>query len=121
MVENLTFWARLKRAHGDLATRGALEAFAMDHLAGVPARFLSAGQRRRVSLARILAAPAPLWLLDEPATDLDSAAANSLQTAVARHRADGGMVVVATHADLGLDGAARLHLTAFAAARGAGW
>ncbi|MCE2510841.1 MAG: heme ABC exporter ATP-binding protein CcmA [Alphaproteobacteria bacterium] len=95
--ENLTFWAVL---HGTAErVDGALDHFGLGHLAGTPARFLSAGQRRRLTLARLLATKAPLWLLDEPEAALDHEAAARLREAIARHRAQGGMVVLATHGE----------------------
>ncbi len=104
--ENLDFWAGLNikenqgedRADFQFGVEAALNTFAIDHLADVPARYLSAGQKRRVALARLLTTPAPLWLLDEPATALDSAAMKILDGLIASHRASGGMVVLATHA-----------------------
>ena len=76
----------------------------------MPARYLSAGQRRRLALARLAAAPAALWLLDEPTVTLDEASVELVETLIARHRADGGAVVVATHAALAIPGAATLEL-----------
>jgi len=113
VAENLTFWAGL-RTNGE-AVQPALDAFGIRHLSEVPGRFLSAGQRRRLNLARLKASPGKLWLLDEPATALDSRALEQLRAAVASHRADGGMVCAATHADLGLDGASTLDLAGFGA------
>ncbi len=98
--ENLEFWAALG-GHRD-AVPGALAAFGIADLADVPARFLSAGQRRRLNLARIAAVPAVLWLLDEPTVGLDDLAVEALGRVIRAHRARGGMVVVATHLDLGL-------------------
>ncbi len=116
VLENVAFWAGLRgQRDADGAARQALDAFGVGRLADVPARFLSAGQKRRVTLARIAAAPAPLWLLDEPTTALDAAAVGLLRDAIARHRAGGGLVVVSTHAELGLDDAATLSLDDFAA------
>ncbi len=118
VAENLGFWAGLRPGRragnpGD-AVGPALETFGIAHLADVPGRFLSAGQKRRLTLARIVTAPAPLWLLDEPTAALDEAATASLEAAIAGHRAGGGMVVVATHAKMALDGAQVLDLTRFA-------
>jgi len=122
VAENVAFWAGLRGARADRPggvgvddVKAALEAFAIGHLADVPGRFLSAGQKRRVSLARLMAAPAPLWLLDEPTTALDAAAIAALEGAIARHRAGGGMVVASTHADIAMAGAATLKLSDFQA------
>ena len=116
VAENVAFWAALGGAAADprAIADGALEAFGLIHLAAMPARFLSAGQKRRVNLARIIAVPAELWLLDEPAAALDAQASAGLTDAIARHRAGGGMAVVATHTDMGLEGAQGLELTHFA-------
>ncbi|MCP5366211.1 MAG: heme ABC exporter ATP-binding protein CcmA [Hyphomicrobiales bacterium] len=115
VTENLLFWARL-RGQGAAApdrVAAALATLGIGHLADLPGRFLSAGQKRRVNLARILAAPADLWLLDEPTTALDRASIAVLEGAIAAHRAGGGRVVVSTHADIALDGAAALDLADF--------
>jgi heme exporter protein A len=79
----------------------------LERLADLPAGWLSAGQRRRVALARVIASGRPLWLLDEPTVGLDTASAAGLERAIAEHRAAGGMVVAATHIalDLGSDAA----------------
>ncbi len=111
VAENVAFWASLRGAPATNVA-GALDAFGIAHLARLPARYLSAGQRRRTNLARLLASPARLWLLDEPTTALDADSAARLARVIARHRAGGGMVVVSTHTELGLDGAASLDLSA---------
>jgi heme exporter protein A len=80
----------------------ALESFDLRPLAEVPALYLSAGQRRRLALARLLAAARPLWLLDEPDAGLDAANRERLADAVARHRAEGGIAVIATHGAIAL-------------------
>ncbi|MBC8445195.1 MAG: heme ABC exporter ATP-binding protein CcmA [Rhodospirillaceae bacterium] len=105
VVENVSFWASLRNggAAANEAARAALDAFGIGHLCDVPGRFLSAGQKRRVNLARILAAPAPLWLLDEPTTALDRQTIAALEATIARHRTGGGMVVISTHSDMELD------------------
>lgn len=104
VAENISFWASLRGSGTDLRKRVAdsLKAFGIEHLADVPGRFLSAGQKRRVNLARIIAAPAPLWLLDEPTTALDRATIDGLEGLIAAHRADGGMVVISTHSEMNL-------------------
>jgi len=106
--ENIAFWAKLRGADGDVGQ--ALETLDIGHLAEVPGRFLSAGQKRRVNLARVLAAPARLWLLDEPTTALDVATVGRFEAAIAANREAGGMVVASTHTDLALDGCQVLNL-----------
>jgi heme exporter protein A len=88
----------------------ALAAVGLGHAADLPAAALSAGQRRRLGLARLLVAPRPIWLLDEPTAALDAGAQAWLATAVAEHRATGGLVVAATHAELGWPGTRILEL-----------
>ncbi|MEM9012797.1 MAG: heme ABC exporter ATP-binding protein CcmA [Pseudomonadota bacterium] len=105
--ENIAFWARLL---GAPRAAEALDTLALTPLAKRPARFCSAGQRRRLGLARLFLAERPLWLLDEPLTSLDRESAHAFTKALEAHRAAGGLVVAATHADLGLTGAEELHL-----------
>ena len=83
------------------AIEAALDRFALDAVADWPCRWLSAGQRRRLALARLVATPAPVWLLDEPTAALDSDSEARLDAAIAEHRAAGGRVAVATHQPLG--------------------
>lgn len=78
----------------------ALDALGIGHLAAVPVRYLSSGQLRRVSLARVVASEAPLWLLDEPANALDSEGLERLAEMISAHRAKGGAVVAASHLPL---------------------
>lgn len=111
-AENLSFWADLWGGGDPLA---ALDAFGLKGLADQPARFLSAGQKRRANLARLALAPADLWLLDEPATALDAETTERLRALIARHRDGGGMAVISTHGDLGLPAARSLELGAFQA------
>ena len=114
--ENLSFWASL--ANAESRVDGALDQFALQPLATVPARFLSAGERRRLALARLAAIPAPLWLLDEPTVGLDDRALESLLTLLAAHRDSGGMVVLSTHGPLDLGPAETLQMAQFAIVRG---
>ena len=82
--------------------QGAMAAMGIDHLTPVPVRMLSTGQRKRAILARTIASGAGIWLLDEPANGLDSAALDRLAAAMTAHRAGGGIVVAATHQPIGL-------------------
>jgi heme exporter protein A len=91
VAENLGFWC------GAGAVEPALAALGIAALAPLPARFLSAGQRRRLALARIVASEAPLWLLDEPTNALDDEAEAMFTASLAAHRARGGMAVIALH------------------------
>jgi heme exporter protein A len=114
-LDNLLFWAALAEPRAAPARAGrALEAMGLGDLADVPGRYLSAGQKRRLALARLLAAPARLWLLDEPTVALDRDAVGRLEAAIARHRAGGGMVALATHTAIALPDAAALQLADFA-------
>tara|TARA_R110002073_G_scaffold142247_1_gene294043 strand:+ start:1927 stop:2580 length:654 start_codon:yes stop_codon:yes gene_type:complete len=113
--ENLAFWAGLMGGDPNDAVAPALDALGIGHLADLPARFLSAGQKRRLNLARLALAPAALWLLDEPATALDAETTDRLRGLIQRHRDAGGMAVVSTHSDLGLKNADSLDLSGFAA------
>ena len=97
--ENLAFALALSGVP-PAALDGALERFDLVPLADSPARFLSAGQRRRLALARLIGSARPLWLLDEPAVGLDAANRARLQAALAEHRASGGIAVLATHGDI---------------------
>jgi len=111
-AENLRTWAVLWGGPGTADERvdRALDAFGIDRLADVPGRYLSAGQRRRLALARLLVAPSAIWLLDEPRTSLDADAVTLLDEAIARHRAAGGLVVVALHGEGRPAAAQVLHL-----------
>lgn len=104
VAENLLF------AAAGQAIAPALDALGLAALAELPARMLSAGQKRRLALARLALSPAPLWLLDEPTLGLDQASLGRLGALLARHRASGGIVVAATHLDLPLPDAAELRL-----------
>ena len=110
VADDLTFWAGWHGATGAEAARGAARRFALVGLWQTPCRFLSSGQRRRLALARLAAAPAPLWLLDEPAVGLDSDSVSALEAALADHCAGGGRAVVATHQALSVPQAADLRL-----------
>lgn len=109
--ENVAFWAALADRPGD--ADAALDAFDLADLADTPGRFLSSGQVRRVALARLLAAPASLWLLDEPTVGLDARSVGALEGLIAAHRAAGGAVVLSTHIGLDVPGERALDMTDF--------
>ncbi len=111
--EMLRFWAAL-RGNATPAIEPALAAFALGAVADRPCRWLSAGQRRRLALARLVAAPAPIWLLDEPNAALDGDGEARLATLVAEHRTAGGRVAIATHQPIALGDAAIIVLEDFA-------
>jgi heme exporter protein A len=111
LAKALGYWAGMDGT-GPTAVSAALEALDMTRLAEVPVRLLSTGQRRRANLARVLASGADIWLLDEPGNGLDTASLALLERAIAAHRAQGGIAVIASHQPLGLLDAQALALEA---------
>jgi heme exporter protein A len=111
--ENLRFWAHL---FGTRDIEPALAAFGLGRLRHRLARDLSAGQKRRAGLARLMTADRPVWLLDEPTVSMDAASMRAFTQAVLAHCEAGGAAIIATHQDLGLPGR-ELDLTAFRATR----
>lgn len=111
VAENLAFWAA---AYGTDAVAGALAAMNLEALAERRAANLSAGQKRRLGLARLLVTGRPIWVMDEPTISLDQASVALFAGVVARHLAAGGSALIATHIDLGLE-AEVLDLTPFKA------
>lgn len=110
VAQNLAFWIRLyDDAPGDALTRG-LNAVGLDSLSDLPAVMLSAGQRRRLALARLAASPGHVWLLDEPTVTLDAESIGRLTAMVASHRQSGGIVVAATHDTFDAPGANHVDL-----------
>ena len=107
--ENAAFWCRFLGGRRD-GLDAALAAFGLATLRDIPAAYLSAGQKRRLGLARVLLADRPIWLLDEPTVSLDRAAQAALAHAVEGHLAAGGLAIAATHVPLGLSNARELHL-----------
>ena len=113
--ENLLAAERLRGAPpAEDRLDGALVAFDLASLAARPVRSLSAGQRRRVALARVMLSQAPLWLLDEPLNALDVPAQAAFRLALENHLAAGGLAIAATHADLGMPAARALELASAA-------
>jgi heme exporter protein A len=114
VTENLTFWVRFLNGGAPPEDSGeverGLDTVGLGELGHLPAGYLSAGQRRRLSLARILAVPRPIWLLDEPTTALDAASQQRLAGVMQAHLRGGGIILAATHGPLGLDGAQELRL-----------
>jgi heme exporter protein A len=113
--EMVGFWAGM---HGQTVDIHAiLGKFGLEKAVKLPCRYLSAGQKRRLALLRLISSPAPLWLLDEPLTSLDTESTEQLLAAIAAHRAEGGSIVLSTHAPVELPGAVRLSLADFRPAR----
>ena len=106
--ENLSFWSAY--LGGRENTADALAAVGIEALAGLPAAYLSAGQKRRLSIARLVSIKRPLWLLDEPTSALDTHAQSMLLGLMRAHLGNGGIIVAATHMPLGLGDAQELAL-----------
>lgn len=111
VAEALSFWAAVDGCAPVMVSQ-SLARLEIAHLADVPVRFLSTGQRKRAGLARVIASAAPLWLLDEPGNGLDRDGLSLLETLIAAHCAAGGAVVVASHLSLDLPGGSALDLSA---------
>lgn len=118
--ENLAFWADYlggtRDEEGRARIDAALERLGLGGLSDIPAGYLSAGQKRRLALSRVVAVKRPLWLLDEPTVSLDTASVARLVAAIEAHLADGGLAIVATHMTLGLAQARKIRLGAAEAA-----
>lgn len=113
VAENLAFWGRYlggAKAARDIAIDTALAAVGLAPLADLPAAYLSAGQKRRLSLARLVAVARPIWLLDEPTSALDAGSQDQLAALMRNHLDTGGIILAATHGPIGLDGAEALRL-----------
>ncbi len=119
VAENLAFWSTVLAAKSGAPARlgrgPALDRMGLSSLAGVPARDLSAGERRRLALARLVASARPLWLLDEPTAALDDAGTDTVLGLIAEHRTGGGMVLAAVHGPFAVDDAVTIQLDEFRA------
>lgn len=109
----LDFWARVDTIDGHTVDR-AMDEMALGSLAEVPVSMLSTGQRKRAAMVRVIASGAPIWLLDEPANGMDDAAQARLVAGIAKHRANGGAVLLASHFALGVPDLAELDMGALA-------
>ena len=101
VIENLAFWRDFLGGE-PLDARESLGEVGLDHAVSLPAAYLSAGQRRRLSIARLLTVRRPIWLLDEPTNALDVAGQGMFARLMSDHLARGGLIVAATHAPLGI-------------------
>ena len=111
--ENLRFWSDLRSlGKNEYMIERALDTFSLTDLSSLPARFLSAGQRKRLNLARLCTTTAPLWILDEPANSLDKASSEILDDLIKTHQKDGGILAIATH-DIVMPGSKILNITDF--------
>ncbi len=99
---NLSFWAGLMGSGDESRVSAAIERLGLEAVADAPAAYCSAGQKRRLGLARLLVADRPVWLLDEPTVSLDAAATETIADIVRAHCVGGGSALIATHIDLGL-------------------
>jgi heme exporter protein A len=109
VAENLGFWQGFNGAPA-LGVGEALEAVGLETVTDLPYGYLSTGQRRRIAIARLLINHRPLWLLDEPTAGLDRRSEEGFAGLMAGHLREGGMIVAATHVELGLEGARELRM-----------
>jgi heme exporter protein A len=108
VAENLGFW--IEFFGGGKPAPEALDVVGLGPLANLPAAYLSAGQKRRLALARLVAVARPLWLLDEPTSSLDAASQTRLAELMRTHLGGGGLIVASAHGSIGLERARELKL-----------
>lgn len=109
VAENLAFWQEFSGAP-HLTVDEALEEIGLQETARLPFGYLSTGQRRRIAIAKLLVSYRPVWLLDEPTAGLDARSERRFAALIEAHREDGGIVVAATHVELGIGGAQGLRM-----------
>jgi heme exporter protein A len=109
VLENLGFWTNFLNGMA-ASIASALATVGLADISHLPTGYLSAGQRRRLSIARLITVQRPIWLLDEPTSALDTAAQAMLAALMAQHLADGGLILAAVHGPIGLEGAKELRL-----------
>jgi heme exporter protein A len=112
VTENLQFWGRLG-GNGEPPVADALDRWGLGAIADLPGAYLSAGQRKRLNLARLSLSTANMWLLDEPTVSLDDDAIDTLMKVISEHQGGGGSAIIATHTDLTLDATHTLNLEPF--------
>jgi heme exporter protein A len=109
VAENLQFWSEFM-GPASFDVEPALQAVELAQLSDLPAAYLSAGQRRRLSIARLVAVPRAIWLLDEPTSALDAGSQTRLAGLMRRHLNSGGMIIAAAHGAIGLETARELKI-----------
>ena len=112
-LENLRWFAQLQGHNAEVSLEQALNAVGLRGFEDVPGHHLSAGQHRRVALARLFLSQAQVWVLDEPFTAIDTQGVDELRALFARHLESGGVILLTTHQDLGIDRVKPLNLADF--------